>query len=548
LATGQASEVIRQVRRALLLRDGAGLTDGQLLQDFIGRRDEAALAALVRRHGRMVWGVCRRVLHNHHDAEDAFQATFLVLVRKAASIGARELLANWLYGVARRTALKARATNAKRKARERQVAEMPEPAATGPDLWDDVQPLLDQELSRLPDAYRAVLVLCDLEGKTRKEAARHLGLPEGTVGSRLARARAMLAERLTRRGVALSGGALAALVTWDTAAGSPPSVVASTLRVASLFATGQAAARELISAKVAALTEGVLRAMLFRNMKAAAAVLVVAVLVGIGGGEVTALLAGDALARVGYQPPGAVPAVTPEGITTQPGEVALDACGGRGKPYFYSPPDAANVNHLWKLTQVGDYYLIESRLGELALDASGGRGNPYLRHSDPTNINHLWKLVKVDGCYLILPKVGDGELALDANGGRGHPYFRKLDATNNNLLWELRKAGDFYLIVPLVRRAAVAPKQEGQPVWHPETGRPGRGVTREDSAQRERELYNKEVGKAKDAFLKWTVRDEARRAIERIIKRAEEAGGDRRTLLEEVEQAVKMMQEKGKQD
>src|SRR5437763_2284216 len=179
MATGHVIGVIQHLRRAMLLRDGAGLTDGQLLEDYLSRRDEAALAALVQRHGPMVWGVCRRVLFNHHDAEDAFQATFLVLVRKAASIASRELLANWLYGVAHQTALKARATAAKRKGRERQVTDMPEPAVTQHDPWRDVQPVLDEELSRLPDKYRGVLVLCDLEGKTRKEAAQQLGCPDG---------------------------------------------------------------------------------------------------------------------------------------------------------------------------------------------------------------------------------------------------------------------------------------------------------------------------------------------------------------------------------
>src|SRR5438876_3689332 len=151
MATSQMSGVIQHLRRAALLRDGAGLTDGQLLADYLSLRDEAALAALVRRHAAMVWGVCRRVLRNYHDAEDAFQATFLVLVRKAASIASPELLANWLYGVAHQTALKARATAARRKGRERQVVEMPEPAVMEQELWCDLQPLLDEELSHLPD-------------------------------------------------------------------------------------------------------------------------------------------------------------------------------------------------------------------------------------------------------------------------------------------------------------------------------------------------------------------------------------------------------------
>src|SRR6478672_1457481 len=130
MASGQPNGVLQHLRRAMLLREEAGRTDGQLLQDYISRRDEAALAALVRRHGPMVWGVCRRVLGNHHDAEDAFQAAFLVLLRRAASVVPREMVANWLYGVAHQTALKARSTTAKRWAREKQVRVMPEPAMT----------------------------------------------------------------------------------------------------------------------------------------------------------------------------------------------------------------------------------------------------------------------------------------------------------------------------------------------------------------------------------------------------------------------------------
>src|SRR5437764_2768188 len=151
MATNPVNELLQNLRQSELLREGEQHTDGQLLDSFVRCRDRVALEALVRRHGPMVWGVCRRVLRNHHDAEDAFQATFLVLVRKAASIRARELVANWLYGVAHQTALKARATAAKRKGRERQVTEMPEPAAAEQDLWQDLQPLLDADLSRLPD-------------------------------------------------------------------------------------------------------------------------------------------------------------------------------------------------------------------------------------------------------------------------------------------------------------------------------------------------------------------------------------------------------------
>src|SRR5437899_9459345 len=188
MATGQLSRVLQHLRRAVLLRDGAGLTDGQLLEDYISRRDEAALAALVDRHGPMVLGVCRRVLGDAHDAEDAFQATFLVLVRKAASVVPRELVANWLYGVACRTARKARvararADAAKRRAYDRGMA-MAGSARTEDEVWHDLQPVLDEELQRLPDKYRAAVVLCDLEGKPRKVAAHQLGWPEGALPGR----------------------------------------------------------------------------------------------------------------------------------------------------------------------------------------------------------------------------------------------------------------------------------------------------------------------------------------------------------------------------
>src|SRR5579885_2466131 len=262
------NQLLQHLCRTMLVQGRSDRTDGQLLEDYIRRRDEAAFADLVWRHGPMVWGVCRRVLCNYHDAEDAFQATFLVLVRKATSILPREMVANWLYGVAHQTALKARATAARRGARERQVTAMPEPARQQQDLWDQLQSVLDQELSRLPDKYRAVIALCDLEGKTRKEAARQLNVPEGTVASRHATARAMLARRLARSGVALSGAALAALLAQNAApAGVPASVTLSTIKAASMLAAGRAAAPGVISAKAVALAEGVLKAMLLSKPK-----------------------------------------------------------------------------------------------------------------------------------------------------------------------------------------------------------------------------------------------------------------------------------------
>src|SRR5438270_294393 len=151
MATNQLRRVLQTLRGAAPHHEGAELTDGHLLESYVRSREEAAFAALVHRHGPMVWGVCRRILRSHQDAEDAFQATFLVLVRKAASVVPREMVANWLYGVAHQTALKARAVAARRGAREKQVMDMPEPAHQLLEGGDDLQVLLDQELSRLPD-------------------------------------------------------------------------------------------------------------------------------------------------------------------------------------------------------------------------------------------------------------------------------------------------------------------------------------------------------------------------------------------------------------
>jgi RNA polymerase sigma factor (sigma-70 family) len=276
MPTSPMSRALHRLRSALLLAEGADLTDEHLLDCFVSRREPGALEALVRRHGPMVWGVCRRTLRNHHDAEDAFQATFLVLARKAASIHPGAKVANWLYGVARQTALKARATRARRARRERPVTDMPEPAAPGPDPRSELRPLLDQELSRLPEKYRTVLVLCGLEGKAVKEAARQLGCPPGTVASRLARGRALLAKRLARHGLAVSAATLGAALSPKAASACvPAAVLSSTTRAMTACAAGQAAAG-MISARVAALTQETVQAMFLTKLKIATAVVLAA--------------------------------------------------------------------------------------------------------------------------------------------------------------------------------------------------------------------------------------------------------------------------------
>jgi RNA polymerase sigma factor (sigma-70 family) len=285
MATSQIGLVIRHLRTAALEAEGPGLTDGQLLECFVSRCETAGLEVLVRRHGPMVWGVCRRILGNYHDAEEAFQATFLVLMRKAGSVTPKEIVGYWLYGVAHQTALKAKATRAKRRMREAHQTTMSEPAVAEPNLWSDLQPVLDRELSLLPDKYRAVVVLCDLEGKSRREAARQLGCAEGTVGSRLARARTMLAKRLARHGLAVSAAALAAVLSQKVAWAGVPSLMSSTIKAVTSVAAGDAGAAGLISAEVAALTEGVINAMMITKLKGVVAVTVAMVLtLGIASG------------------------------------------------------------------------------------------------------------------------------------------------------------------------------------------------------------------------------------------------------------------------
>src|SRR5262245_20642013 len=185
------------------------LPDAQLLKLFALHRHEAAFEALLHRHGPLVFGVCRRMLFDRQDAEDAFQATFLVLANKAGSITRPSLLSNWLYGVALRVAGRARNNALRRRVRERQHGDLPAVAGAGRSVDPHLAPLLHEEVRRLPDKYRSPVVVCYLEGKTNEEAAAQLQWPVGTVKTRLDKAREMLRTRLARRGVALTAGLLA---------------------------------------------------------------------------------------------------------------------------------------------------------------------------------------------------------------------------------------------------------------------------------------------------------------------------------------------------
>jgi RNA polymerase sigma factor (sigma-70 family) len=267
MVNGQLDVVVRHLHRLAGSRDGEELSDGHLLERFAVRHEEEAFAALVRRHGPMVLGVCRRLLRHGPDAEDAFQATFLILFRRARSLDRAGSLANYLYTVAYHVALKAKADAARRQRCEKEVRDMPRAQAHAEELWSDLQPVLDEELNRLPDRYRAAVVVCYLQGKTNEEAARLLGCPPGTVKSRLARARALLRTRLARRGVVLSTGPLAAILAEHAAAAVPPALVRAAVQT-----TVQAAAGHAL-APATSLAESVLKALFVTKLKIATAVL-----------------------------------------------------------------------------------------------------------------------------------------------------------------------------------------------------------------------------------------------------------------------------------
>ena len=272
MATAQPHPVVRYVRQLAAAHRAAALPDAHLLDRFASDRDEAAFAALVRRHGPLVLGVCRRVLNDWHAADDAFQATFLVLARRAGSLKRREALGPWLYGVATRTALKARAREARRREVERQAA-VP-PAAEHPDalVWRDLRPVLDEAVAGLPEKFRVPFVLHHLEGATVAEVGRRLGCPQGTVAARLARAKEQLRTRLARRGLALPAAALAVALSKNTASACvPPALMVSTARAATIAAGYGMVAGAGPALATAGARGG--KAMLMTNLKVAVAIL-----------------------------------------------------------------------------------------------------------------------------------------------------------------------------------------------------------------------------------------------------------------------------------
>lgn len=269
---GNDRAVTHHLHRLFTHGSVAGLSSEQLLERFLSRRDESAFAALVARHGPMVLGVCRRHLSDSHDVEDAFQATFLVLVRKAASLRERQLLDHWLYAVAYRIAVRARARGNRIRSRELIDVELEAEDGVAWSELGDLKEVIDREVSRLPLKFRAPVVLCYFEGRSNEEAANQLGCPVGTIRSRLARARERLRTRLSRLGFGPSPALLEAVLSpAEASAFVSRSLLESTVLHASAFATRNASAYAAVPCSVLTLSEGVLSTMFLTKLKLSAA-------------------------------------------------------------------------------------------------------------------------------------------------------------------------------------------------------------------------------------------------------------------------------------
>ena len=330
------SPVLRYLHQVVRPARTGGLADAQLLERFVDHQDEAAFEILVRRHGAMVLGVCRRVLRHAQDAEDAFQATFLVLVHKARSIGRRQAVGSWLYRVAYRVALRAKIKADRRRTRPLGAEEVPAADWTPDLVWADFRRVLDEEVARLPEKYRTPFVLCYLHGKTNAEAAEELGWPKGTVLSRLAWARNRLRARLTRRGLALSAGALGAGLTSTRAeAVVSADLVDATVEAVRVAASGGATAA-VVSGRVVTLTQGVLQAMLWGKVKIGLGCLLAVGILVIGGVQGWSVLGGQFAAgqpaRVS-EPPATPSDPGPNKPETRPQEAPTYAFEVRDKPW-----------------------------------------------------------------------------------------------------------------------------------------------------------------------------------------------------------------------
>lgn len=403
----------------LVAAEAAGLSDGQLLRRFAATRDDGAFAALIHRHGALVYGVCRNVLRNEHDAEDAFQATFLVLARRAGMIREGLALSGWLYRVAYRVSTKSRLAADRRRRRESQVPRPEEDRPVGDLAWRELQAMLHEELNRLPEKYRAPFVLCVLTGKSKPEAAAELGWKEGTVSSRLAMAREKLRVRLARRGVALSALLSGLAISENGAATAVPTVLVDTTRQAAVaFALGRAVAEV-----PAALARSVLRGMTLARLR------YVGIAVAVVGVFATAAVAARPWKPAAEDPPPPEPVVAarlapdpvgPPAAPAPPPPKALTVEGEVLGPGRQPMPNARLTVGVIPNPTVRDAVNAASfRLAPLGGGEAGGQGafKFDVPHTSPAQYRRLTIVAKAPGyaftSFLVPPQL-QGEL---------HGYF-----------------------------------------------------------------------------------------------------------------------------
>jgi RNA polymerase sigma factor (sigma-70 family) len=299
MATDVLHSMFRQLRQIAYTEQARGLTDAELLQRFVAERDDVALTLLVRRHGPMIWAVCRRVLRDRHAAEDAFQATIVVLARRAGVIRKRHALASWLHGVAFRVAVRAKAQAATRRNHETRAVAMRRGEALDETTWEELRGILDEEIAALSERLRAPLVLCCLEGKTQAQAAVELRCPKSTLQARLMQARELLRQGLVRRGVAFSTATLATLLAEEPMrAALPPLLTLAAVRAATTGALSPSAAR---------LVEGVLHALAASKIIKGTAMLVLLLGALAGGAGLVVREANNASAAIAERATGQEP-------------------------------------------------------------------------------------------------------------------------------------------------------------------------------------------------------------------------------------------------
>jgi RNA polymerase sigma factor (sigma-70 family) len=398
----------------------AGLTDGQLLERFASQRGaeaELAFTALVMRHGPLVFGVCQSLLRNPHDAEDAFQATFMVLARKAGSIRQPDRLGPWLYGVAHRTARRLKEKTARRKSHEAEAAVYSDRAnrlsgssqhSSALANHDEIE-ALHREIERLPARYKTAIVLCDLQGLTHEDAARRLGRRVGTISSQVSRARERLRRRLDRRGLAYPGGIVAAAIDSTRPSVLPNVLVGSTVKNVMFLSTGLAAGSVPVS--IVRLSQGVLRSMLFAKIG-----LISAALVGLGA---AATGVGVGLGVVGRAPQPAPQQTAPERHVPNPEPVAIAAPVQGEKAGAETGPDrkteliVRSATNLKRIATAILAYLDANNRNYPAAAIVGPDGTPLLS----------WRVA-------ILPYLGESEKALYGQFKLSEPW----DSPHNKAL------------------------------------------------------------------------------------------------------------------